>query len=56
MKRRLYRGRLPRTCSHAGACSTDSSLCGELGLCSGTAWLLAGFKLDQLTTGTRVTV
>ena len=54
MKRRLYRGRLPDSCSHAGECSSASSLCGELGLCSGTAWLLAGFTLDQLPTSSGV--
>lgn len=54
MKRRLVRGRLPDSCSHAGVCSSDSSLCGELGLCPGTAWLLAGFTLDQLPTSSGV--
>ena len=55
MKRRLARGRLPHACPHAGECSTDSSLCGELGLCAATAWLLAGYKLDQLPTSPGVT-
>jgi hypothetical protein len=54
MNRRLYRGRLPRICPHAGDCSTDSSFCGEIGLCSATAWLLAGYKLDQLPTSSKV--
>lgn len=54
MTRRLYRGRLPRTCPHAGECRTDSSLCGELGLCSGTAWLLAGHTLGALPTSSGV--
>lgn len=54
MSRRLYRGRLPDSCPHVGKCSTDSSLCGEIGLCSGTAWLLAGFTLDQLPTSSGV--
>ncbi len=54
MKRRLCRGRLPDSCSHAGECTTDSSLCGELGLCSGTAWLLTGVTLDQLPTSSGV--
>jgi hypothetical protein len=54
MKRRLYRGRLPRTCLHAGACSTDSTLCGELGVCSATAWLVGVGALDPYPTSSGV--
>jgi len=54
MKRRLYRGRVPDSCPHMGACSSDSSLCGELGLCSATTWLLAGVTLDTLPTSSGV--
>jgi hypothetical protein len=50
MKKRLYRGRLPRTCLHAGRCSSDSTLCGELGLCPGTGWLLTAVTLAEAST------